>query len=67
MEATRYGLVHRGRASSDSFSDKELQALNISMTTRMDNDIVLARLAASPVNMLQPIVGNAEEHWWKLV
>lgn len=29
---TRYMLVQRGRTKRDSFSDSELQALNISMT-----------------------------------
>lgn len=37
-------------------------ALNISMVTRMDKDMVEAFLANSPVNMRQPISGKLLAH-----
>jgi hypothetical protein len=42
---TRYILFQRGNESNDSFSDKELIALNISTTTRIDNEIDVAFFA----------------------
>lgn len=34
IEATRYGLAHKGKTRRDSFSLKELHAFNISMTSK---------------------------------
>ena len=62
IEATRYGFAQMGSTNKDSFSDSELQALNISMTTRIDNETVVARWAGIEVNISQPISGNFEEH-----
>lgn len=41
--ATRYGFDHKGKTKRDSFSERELQALNISITTRMESETVVAR------------------------
>ena len=41
--------------------------LNISMTTRIESDTVVARLAISLVNMSQPMNENFSEHEWKCV
>lgn len=62
---TRYGFDHKGRTKRDSFSERELQALNISMTTRIESETVVARSAGRPVNMEQSRLLNTEEHWWK--
>jgi len=53
IDATRYGFVHIGSTNKLSFSDKELQALNISITTKIERDIVVARFAGFPVNIEQ--------------
>lgn len=67
IAATRYGFFHTGRTSSDSFSDSEFMALNISTVTRIDRLMVVARLARSLVNISHPISGNLEAHAWKWV
>lgn len=46
---------------------EEGRTLNISMTTRIESETVVARLAISLVNMLQPIDGNDSAHEWKCV
>ena len=58
-------LFHNGNVKRDSFSDKEFMALNISITTRIDRDIVVPFLAERSTNMLQPISGNKVEQEWK--
>lgn len=60
-------FFHRGRVRRDSLDDRALTALNISITTRIDNDTVEADLAMSLENMTQPISGNSVEQWWKRV
>lgn len=67
IDATRYGLVHMGRTRRDSFSDRELHALNISMTTRMERDMVVAVLDGVEEKIEQSISGKEVEHWWKWV
>ena len=62
MAATKYGLAHKGNLNKLSFSESEFIALNISMTKRIDRDIVVARCAISFVNISQPISGKADEH-----
>ena len=62
IAATRNGFFQTGRTSSDSFSESEFMALNISMVTRMDKLIVVARLAMTLVNISQPISGNLLAH-----
>ena len=64
---TRYIFFHRGSLSRLSFSEREFMALNISIVTRMDRDMVVARWDISSVNMLHPIWGNWEAHSWKCV
>ena len=54
MAATKYGLAHKGNLNKLSFSESEFIALNISMTTRIDRDIVVARCAISFVNISHP-------------
>ena len=51
----RYGLTQGGRVSSDSFSESELRALNISIVTSTDSEMVVARLLNSLTNISQPI------------
>lgn len=65
IAATRKGFLHTGRTNNDSFSDSEFIALNISIVTKMDKLIVVARLARSFVNISQPISGNLDAQAWK--
>ncbi|KAI6760189.1 hypothetical protein HG531_013390 [Fusarium graminearum] len=60
-------FFHRGRVRRDSLDDRALMALNISMTTRIDNETVEADLAMSLENIAQPISGYSAEQWWKRV
>ena len=62
MAATRNGLRHTGNRSKLSFSDREFIALNISIVTRIDRLMVVARCAISFVNIWQPISGNLVKH-----
>jgi hypothetical protein len=57
---------HNGRVSRDSDEESAFMALNISMTTRMERDIVEADLAALFEKISQPISGKAVEQRWKL-
>jgi hypothetical protein len=59
----RYGLVQSGKTRSDSSSDSELQALSISITTRIVKLMVEAERAAEPVNRLQSRPENAAQLW----
>lgn len=65
IAATRYMFFQSGRRRSDSFSESEFMALNISTVTRIDKLIVVAVCDISFVNMLHPISGNLVAHWWK--
>ena len=65
IAATRYMFFHNGRRSRLSFSESEFIALNISTVTRIERLIVVARRDISLVNMLHPISGNCDAHWWK--
>lgn len=67
IAATRYGLRHTGKRRRLSFSDNEFMALNISIVTRIEREIVVARCASSFVNIWQPISGKAVAHLWKFV
>lgn len=58
-------LLQRGSVSRDSDDDSAFIALNISITTRIERDIVDADLAILLENMSQPISGNAVEQVWK--
>ena len=64
---TRNGFFQTGNLSSDSFADNEFIALNISIVTRIDKLMVVARCAITFVNISQPISGNFVAHWWKCV
>ena len=65
MAPTKYMFFHKGNLSKLSFSESEFIALNISIVTRIERDIVVARWDISFVNMLQPISGNLVAHSWK--
>lgn len=65
IAATRNGFFHNGKTKRDSFSDSEFMALNISMVTRIDKLMVVARLAISLMNISQPISGKLAAHEWK--
>lgn len=67
IAATRKGFFHSGNRSKLSFSDSEFIALNISIVTRIERLIVVARCAISFVNISHPTSGNSAEHWWKCV
>ena len=67
MAATKNGFFQTGSTKSDSFSDKEFMALNISTATKMDKLIVVARLAMSLMNISHPISGKRAEQEWKCV
>lgn len=62
MAPTRYMFFHKGRRRSDSFSESEFIALNISTVTRMDKLMVVAVCDISLVNMAHPISGNLLAH-----
>ena len=65
IAATRNGLRQTGSLNKLSFSESEFMALNISMVTRIDRLIVVARCDITFVNISQPISGNLDAHWWK--
>lgn len=67
MAATRNMFFQIGRRNKLSFSDNEFIALNISTVTSIDKLIVEACRAMSFVNILHPISGKREAHWWKCV
>jgi hypothetical protein len=58
-------FFHTGRVISDSDWDRALQAFNISMTTRIDRDIVDALRALWSMNISHPISGKSVLQWWK--
>lgn len=60
-------FFHSGSVSNDSEDDSAFMALSISMTTRIDSDIVDAVRAASLLNISHPTSGKARLHWWKWV
>lgn len=62
IDATRYGFAQSGKTNKDSFSLKELHALSISMTTRMERDMVVAALAELFENISHPISGKRLLH-----
>jgi hypothetical protein len=62
IEKTRYKFFHIGKVNKLSFSLRELVALNISMVTNTESDIVVARFAISLTNISQPISGNKSPH-----
>lgn len=55
-------FFHTGRVRRDSDEERALQAFNISMTTRMERDIVEPLRAISLVNIMQPISGKRVLH-----
>lgn len=62
IDNTRYIFFHIGKVNKLSFSLRELVALNISMVTNTESDIVVARFAISLTNISQPISGNNSPH-----
>ena len=64
---TRNMLRQMGSLSSDSFSESEFIALNISTVTRIERLIVVARCAITFVNIAQPTSGKSAAHLWKCV
>jgi len=64
---TSFMFFQSGNVSKDSDEERAFIALNISMTTRMDKDMVDAALDISLVNISQPMEGNAVAHEWKWV
>jgi hypothetical protein len=62
MAPTRYMFFHKGSLSKLSFSEREFMALNISIVTRIERDIVAAWRDISFVNISHPISGNFVEH-----
>lgn len=58
-------LFHSGKVSSESLEDRAFMALSISITTRMERDMVEADLDMSLANISQPISGKSREHLWK--
>jgi hypothetical protein len=54
MAPQRYRLVHKGNVNRLSFSDNEFIALNISISTNTDSDMVVAFFWNSPLIMSQP-------------
>jgi len=65
MAYTSTMFSHRGSVSSDSLEERAFMAFSISMTTRMESDMVEAARALLLLKISQPISGNLEEHWWK--
>ena len=55
---------HSGRVRRDSDEESAFMALSISMTTKMERDMVEAERAEALVKMSQFISGNAVAHWW---
>lgn len=62
MAATKKGFLQTGSRRRLSFSESEFMALNISIVTRMDNDIVVADRDMPFVNISHPISGNFALH-----
>ena len=62
IAATRKGFFHTGSLNSDSFSDSEFIALNISTVTRIDRLMVVALRAITFVNISHPISGKFDAH-----
>jgi len=67
MAPTRYMFFHKGKESKLSFSESEFMALNISIVTRIDKLIVVARCDMVLVNISHPMDGNCAAHSWKWV
>ena len=51
--------------SRDSLEERAFMALSISITTRIESEMVEAALALLLLKISQPISGNLEVHWWK--
>lgn len=66
MEKTSHPFVQMGSVSSDSFSERLFIALNISIVTSTDKDMVVAFCDIQLLNMSQPNSGNWVLHTWKL-
>ena len=63
-------FFHRGSERSDSLDERAFMALNISITTRIESDIVEAVrfVTAEGANIEQSVVANCGdlvEHLWK--
>lgn len=65
MAYTNIIFFHKGKVKSDALDDNAFMAFSISITTRIDKEMVDADFETSLVNMSQPISGNSEEHLWK--
>jgi len=65
MDNTNHMLFHNGSVNKDSFSERLLMALSISMVTRMESDIVVALRDIQFVNISHPTEGKSREQEWK--
>ena len=61
----RIMFFQTGRVKSDSEEERAFMALSISMTTRIDNEIVEAVFAEESANIVQPISGKEVLQRWK--
>lgn len=62
---TRIMFFQSGKVRRDSLDERAFMAFNISMTTRMEREMVEADLDMWLENISQPISGNWVEHLWK--
>jgi hypothetical protein len=67
MANTRTMFFHKGRVRRDSDDDRAFIALSISITTRMESEIVDAVVEVSSTNIEQPMPGKLVEQRWKWV
>jgi hypothetical protein len=65
MAYTSFMFFHKGKVRRLSLELKAFIAFNISITTRIDNEMVEAVFAWSSTNIWQPISGYCVEHLWK--
>lgn len=60
-------FFHNGRVRRDSEEESAFMAFSISITTKIDREMVDAVRAESLLKISQPISGKAVLHWWKWV
>lgn len=58
-------FFHNGKLIRDALDDNAFIALNISITTKIDREMVDAVFETSLVKISHPISGNSAEHLWK--
>ena len=61
----RIMFFQTGSVKSDSEDDKAFMALSISITTKMEREIVEAVFAEESANIVQPISGKEVLQRWK--